>query len=48
GGKGVMAHNPETDKHDPAIRAAIYKAYGELMTSIRGCYVTAEDVGTHV
>lgn len=48
GGKGVMAHNPEIDKHDPRIRTSIYREYGELMTSIRGCYVTAEDVGTNV
>lgn len=48
GGKGVMAHNPAIDLHDPAIRASLYREYGELMTSIRGCYVTAEDVGTNV
>jgi leucine dehydrogenase len=48
GGKGVMAHNPAVDKADPGIRASIYRAYGDLMTSIRGCYVTAEDVGTNV
>ncbi len=48
GGKGVMAHNPSVDKLDPVIRAKIYQEYGELMTSIRGCYVTAEDVGTNV
>jgi glutamate dehydrogenase/leucine dehydrogenase len=48
GGKGVVAHNPKIDKDDPEIRASIYKEYGDLMTSIRGCYVTAEDVGTNV
>ncbi len=48
GGKGVMAHNPGVDKHDPAIRASIYREYGELLSSIKGCYVTAEDVGTSV
>ena len=48
GGKGVMAHNPGVDKYDPDIRASLYREYGELMTSIRGCYVTAEDVGTNV
>lgn len=48
GGKGVMAHNPSVDKYDPDIRASLYREYGELMTSIRGCYVTAEDVGTNV
>ena len=48
GGKGVMAHNPDVDKYDPEIRQLIYREFGELMTAIRGCYVTAEDVGTHV
>ncbi|MFC1746334.1 Glu/Leu/Phe/Val dehydrogenase [Candidatus Riflebacteria bacterium] len=48
GGKGVMAHDPALDKNDLAIREAIYSEYGELMTSLRGCYVTAEDVGTNV
>ena len=48
GGKGVMAHNPAVDKHDPGVRESLYRDYGRLMTSLRGCYVTAEDVGTHV
>jgi glutamate dehydrogenase/leucine dehydrogenase len=48
GGKGVMAHNPAVDKDDPEARAALYREYGELMSSLRGCYVTAEDVGTCV
>jgi len=48
GGKGVMAHNPNLDKNDPSVRKCLYKEYGEFITSIRGCYVTAEDVGTSV
>jgi glutamate dehydrogenase/leucine dehydrogenase len=48
GGKGVMAERPDVDKLDPGIRAEVYRDYGRLMTAIRGCYVTAEDVGTHV
>jgi leucine dehydrogenase len=48
GGKGVMAHNPAVDKYDHDVREEIYREFGELMTAIRGCYVTAEDVGTHV
>ena len=48
GGKGVMARNPAVDRDDPLVRAALYRDYGALMTSIRGCYVTAEDVGTCV
>ncbi|PKN59533.1 MAG: hypothetical protein CVU56_00470 [Deltaproteobacteria bacterium HGW-Deltaproteobacteria-14] len=48
GGKGVMARNPAVDRDDPGVRADLYRDYGALMTSIRGCYVTAEDVGTCV
>jgi glutamate dehydrogenase/leucine dehydrogenase len=48
GGKGVMAHHPAVAKADPEIRASLYREYGDLMTSLQGCYVTAEDVGTNV
>jgi len=48
GGKGVMAHNREMHKEEPVVRASLYREYGELMTAIKGCYVTAEDVGTCV
>ena len=48
GGKGVMAANPNVDKSDPTIRELVYKEYGELMSALKGCYVTAEDVGTNV
>ncbi len=48
GGKGVMAHNPEQDKNNPVLRESIYQDYGRLLSDLRGCYVTAEDVGTHV
>jgi glutamate dehydrogenase/leucine dehydrogenase len=48
GGKGVMAHNPAVDKKDPVVRASLYQEFGELVTSLRGCYVAAEDVGTSV
>ena len=46
GGKGVMARNPEVDIRDPQVRSQLFNEYGELVTSIRGCYLTAEDVGT--
>ena len=55
GGKG--SESPEImtkplpqilDEMDENIRAAIYREYGELISSLRGCYVTAEDVGTYV
>lgn len=47
GGKGVMARGTGRAE-DPAARRRIYEEYGELMTSLQGCYVTAEDVGTSV
>ncbi len=28
------------------MRRAVYRDYGRFMTSLRGCYVTAEDAGT--
>jgi glutamate dehydrogenase/leucine dehydrogenase len=46
GGKGIMVHDPELDKSDPEIRATLYREYGTFITSLRGCYVTAEDAGT--
>jgi glutamate dehydrogenase/leucine dehydrogenase len=46
GGKGVMARDPRVDAEDVDGRAELYREYGELMTSLRGCYVTAEDAGT--
>ncbi len=48
GGKGVMVHNTEIDKNNLKYREYIYTEYGKLLTSIKGCYVTAEDVGTSV
>ena len=48
GGKGVMAENPDVDKNDPEIRKYLYQEYGAFISSLKGCYVTAEDVGTHV
>lgn len=48
GGKGVMARGTGKDPADPTVRRRIYEEYGELMTRLNGCYVTAEDVGTSV
>ena len=48
GGKGVIAHNPEIDKYDTEIREYLYNEYGAFISSLQGCYVTAEDVGTNV
>ncbi len=46
GGKGIMVHNPKNDKNDNKMREELYKDYGRFITSIKGCYITAEDVGT--
>jgi len=48
GGKGVMVKNQEVDQNDLGIRSSIYREYGKFISSLRGCYVTAEDVGTNV
>jgi leucine dehydrogenase len=48
GGKGVMARNPDIDPEDENIRSCLYREYGTFISSLRGCYVTAEDVGTSV
>jgi glutamate dehydrogenase/leucine dehydrogenase len=43
-----MARNPAVNPEDAKIRASIYREYGSFISSLRGCYVTAEDVGTTV
>ena len=48
GGKGVIARSSKVDKLDPEIRKTIYSNFGRFITSLNGCYVTAEDVGTNV
>jgi glutamate dehydrogenase (NAD(P)+) len=48
GGKGVMARRPDVDSEDPEVRKYIYSEYGRFISSLQGCYVTAEDVGTTV
>jgi len=45
GGKGVIALPPGSEP-EGASRARVFAAYGRFVTSLRGCYVTAEDVGT--
>lgn len=43
GGKGVMARGTGGGE-----RRRVYEEYGAFMSSLLGCYVTAEDVGTAV
>lgn len=46
GGKGVIAR-PQGDAYlDRSFRTTLYREYGAFITSLRGCYVTAEDAGT--
>ncbi|MEY4546553.1 MAG: hypothetical protein RL685_2748 [Pseudomonadota bacterium] len=47
GGKGVIARPPGQRHDDPAYRAQLFRDYGRFITSLRGAYVTAEDVGTN-
>ncbi len=47
GGKGVISRPASGDVVDPARRAALFEEYGRFISSLRGCYITAEDVGTH-
>jgi len=46
GGKGVIARPADDRYRDPAFRRTLYREYGAFITSLRGCYVTAEDAGT--
>ncbi len=46
GGKGIIARPPGDRHRDPAFREAVYREYGQFVTSLGGCYVTAEDAGT--
>lgn len=46
GGKGVIARAPGQQLADPAFRTQLFHDYGRFITSLRGAYVTAEDVGT--
>jgi glutamate dehydrogenase/leucine dehydrogenase len=46
GGKGVVARRESMDHRDPDVRAAVYRDYGRFVSSLNGCYITAEDAGT--
>ncbi len=41
GGKSVIIGDPQTDKSE-----RLFRAYGRIVDSLRGRYITAEDVGT--
>ena len=46
GGKGIVARVPDNDYRDGELRRQIYSDYGRFVTGLKGCYITAEDVGT--
>lgn len=46
GGKGVVARRDDIDWRDRGYRDQVYAEYGRFVSSLSGCYVTAEDVGT--
>lgn len=48
GGKGVIARETAEGIDSRSRRDRLYEEYGALVSALRGCYVTAEDVGTAV
>ena len=46
GGKGLIASGDDDAWRDPGFRRRLYREYGRFVSSLRGCYVTAEDAGT--
>lgn len=48
GGKGVITGPAGDNRAEASERRRIYEEFGEMISSLRGCYVTAEDVGTSV
>eukprot|EP01097_Dermamoeba_algensis_P011420 TRINITY_DN8851_c0_g1_i1.p1 TRINITY_DN8851_c0_g1~~TRINITY_DN8851_c0_g1_i1.p1 ORF type:complete len:437 (-),score=80.25 TRINITY_DN8851_c0_g1_i1:82-1392(-) len=45
GGKGVIARHSDNWK-ERSFRDVLYQEYGQFLTSLQGCYVSAEDAGT--
>ena len=46
GGKGIIARQGGMNYDDARTRGAVFRDYGQFVSSLAGCYVTAEDVGT--
>jgi len=46
GGKGLIARNTSPPAETAGDRRSVYREYGHFVSALRGCYVTAEDVGT--
>lgn len=47
GGKGIIAQQVGVEKPNPERRRCLYREYGAFISSLRGCYLTAEDVGSN-
>lgn len=47
GGKGLIARVADDAHSHPEYRSSLYRGYGSFVSSLRGCYVTAEDAGTN-
>lgn len=46
GGKGIIALPVNQNIHDRNYREKIFHDYGRMVAGLKGCYITAEDVGT--
>ena len=46
GGKGLIARAPSGRSEDPEFRRSVYREYGSFVSSLRGSFIAAEDVGT--
>jgi len=46
GGKGLIARSPGALWRDRTHRRSVYRDFARFVTSLRGCYITAEDAGT--
>lgn len=46
GGKGIIHQTDEIATQNTSARRAVYHDFGQFLTSLRGCYIGAEDVGT--
>ena len=48
GGKGVVVQPDGCDFQRPEYRKALFTEYGDFLSSLRGCYIAAEDSGVCV
>jgi len=46
GGKAIIARAPGDEWQEPGFRERVYREFAGFVSSLRGCYVTAEDAGT--